>query len=235
MNKKMRTSVVVIGIGIFFSLFIFASFNTWSQAQKTELQGETPLVLSIANKFTKTEKPAVLFFHDLHAHSLKQEGCQACHPSDEKGITSYSFPKNKNDQNKMTLTNSYHTTCIGCHKKLTKGPVTCKTCHMSTTTTQTQTPRPEVPFNSYLHDLHSEPSQRECLICHHTGGNSSCRECHGETDNGIPSYKNAAHSSCLNCHLKSKAGPTSCRGCHSGTNESSEKMPETFSQNNGKQ
>lgn len=214
----MRLSVAVFGVGIFFSFLVFGICSTWSQSPKPEVGEETPLVLSLADTFPGTTQPPVQFLHGLHTQALKPEGCGACHPSDEKRLTSFSFPKNKNGLNKEKLADSYHTACIGCHTKLSKGPDDCKGCHVSPNLPPRENRLPAVRFTSYLHDLHSGPSQKDCAVCHHTYENSSCRKCHPATGNGIPSYKTAAHLSCLNCHLKCKAGPTSCKGCHSGAN-----------------
>ncbi|WAC07247.1 MAG: hypothetical protein OS130_13600 [Thermodesulfobacteriota bacterium] len=103
MNKKLRHLIVALVLGTVFSFFIVGMKSTRSEETKKETAKEVPLLLSIADKFTRAKRPPVQFFHDTHAHALKQEGCQACHPSDEKGITSYSFPKKKMKKTKGRL------------------------------------------------------------------------------------------------------------------------------------
>ena len=203
--------------------------TTLSDQTKIKPTQEVPLLLSIANKFTGAERFPVTFFHDRHVIALSQEGCQTCHDPDKKGNNSYAFPRIKNEKNKKSLMNSYHKACIGCHKKIaqtgkSRGPVTCGKCHVVTTKTRKQTPWPGVEFDFYLHNLHSDASQGNCVSCHHTGDRSSCRDCHGLTDNGIPSYKNAAHFSCLKCHLEYEVGTSLCKGCHTGIKRSLEEL-----------
>jgi len=233
MNKKVWNLIVVIVLGTVFSFFIVGMNSTRSEETKKETAKEAPLLLSIADKFTGAERPPVQFFHDRHAHALKQEGCQACHAPDEKGNISYSFPKRKNEKNKKTLMNSYHKACIGCHKEIAQsnknsGPVTCGKCHVVTTKTLKQTPWPGAEFDFYLHNLHSDASQGDCVSCHHTGDKSSCKDCHGSVDNGeVISYRKAVHSACLKCHLEYEVGTSSCGGCHTGIKRSLEDLAET--------
>jgi len=233
MNKKLRHLIVVMVLGTGFSLFIGAVNSTMSDEPKMKPAQEVPLLLSIANRFMGAERPPVQFFHDRHVNALKQEGCPACHAPDEKGNMSYSFPKIKNEKNKKTLMNSYHKACIGCHKEIAQtgknsGPVTCGKCHVVTTKTRKQTPWPGAEFDFYLHNLHSDASQGNCVSCHHTGDKSSCKDCHGSVDNGeVISYRKAAHSSCLKCHLEYEVGTSSCGGCHAGITRSLEEMAET--------
>ncbi|HAX98534.1 MAG TPA: hypothetical protein DCY12_06530 [Candidatus Atribacteria bacterium] len=229
MNKKLWHLIVVLVFGTVFSLFFSGMNTTRSEETKKENAKEMPLLLSIASKFKATERPPVQFFHDRHANALVQEGCPACHSTDKNGNMSYTFPKNKNDKSKNTLMNSYHKACIGCHKEISQtgkssGPVTCGECHMVKNREIKEKAWPDAGFNYYSHNLHVEVCNRDCVNCHHTGDNSSCRDCHGLTNNGIPSYKNAAHSSCIKCHLGSAAGPSSCGGCHSGIKSSLEEL-----------
>ncbi|MBP1709668.1 MAG: cytochrome c class [Deltaproteobacteria bacterium] len=223
---------MAVALVTFFSLFMGDGNTTLSDQTKIKPTQEVPLLLSIANKFTGAERFPVKFFHDRHVIALPQEGCQTCHDPDKKGNNSYAFPRIKNEKNKKSLMNSYHKACIGCHKEIAQygkssGPVTCGKCHVVTTRIRKQTPWPGAEFDFYLHKLHSEVSQGNCVSCHHTGDRSSCRDCHGLSDNGIPSYKNAAHSTCLKCHLDSGAGPYSCGGCHSEIKRSLKELAET--------
>ena len=229
MNKKLWNLIWALMLGISFSLFIGSVNKIWPEEGKKENGKERPIVLSLSTKFKNVERPPVKFFHEKHTTALTQDGCQVCHPIDEKGNLSYAFPKRKIEKNKKTLMNSYHKECIDCHKKVAQagkdsGPVTCGKCHVVNTKEKKEEPRPGAGFDYYSHNLHIEVCNEDCVSCHHTGDRSSCRECHGLTDNGVPSYKNAAHSSCLKCHLDSEMGPYSCEGCHSGIKRSLEEL-----------
>jgi hypothetical protein len=230
MNKNLWHLIVVLMFGTVFSLLIGGMNSTRSEETKMKPAQEVPLLLSIANKFKEVERPPVQFFHDMHANALKQEGCQACHSTDKNGNASYTFPQSKNDKNKKTLMNSYHKACIGCHKKIAQagkssGPVICGECHVVKIKARKKDARPGAGFDFYLHNLHVEASNEDCARCHHTGDKSSCKDCHGPVDKGeVVSYKKAAHSSCLKCHLESEAGPSSCGGCHSGIKQSLEEL-----------
>jgi len=83
MKKKLRRLIVVAWLGTVFFLFMGAVNSTMSDETKMQPAHEVPLLLSLANQFTGAERPPVQFFHDIHAHTLKQEGCQACHAPDE--------------------------------------------------------------------------------------------------------------------------------------------------------
>jgi len=219
MNRKRWHLIVVLVVGTVFSLSFGGMNTTRSEETKKGNAKEMPILLSIANKFKEIERPPVQFLHDRHANALVQEGCQACHITDKSGNISYTFPKDRNEKNKNTLMNSYHKACIGCHKKTVQtgkksGPVICGECHAVRAKAIKQEAWPSAKFDFYLHKLHVEISNKDCVRCHHTGEKSSCRDCHSLTDNGIPSYKNGAHSLCLKCHLDSAAGPSNCGGCH---------------------
>ena len=66
------------------------------------------------------------------------------------------------------------------------------------------------------------------MSCHHPGDISSCKDCHNSGDKGgVISYRKAAHSSCLKCHLGYEVGTFSCGGCHTGITRSLEYLTGT--------
>lgn len=221
MGKKDSSLLLGVGAGIFL-LLVFFSINPNRLGSETKSQNsfniiEKPILLSLANKFKETERPPVKFFHDKHTNSLT---CEACHPTDDRGNLNYIFPKIKDEKNKKSLMNAYHESCIGCHQKFIQegkesGPIVCGKCHLVANVNFKGEPWPDAGFDYYTHSVHANLSG-DCMSCHHTGDRVSCRQCHGLTDNGIPSYRKVAHYSCLKCHLQSQAGPVSCNRCHSG-------------------
>ncbi|MBW1678582.1 MAG: hypothetical protein JRJ08_00310 [Deltaproteobacteria bacterium] len=172
------------------------------------------------------------FNHKTHVGALKEKGCNVCHPADKEGNLAYTYPKIRNEKNKESLMNSYHDDCIGCHNKIADagkktGPVTCGECHIRENRQQAQKKVRwlDAGFDYYSHNLHVEFSDGDCGICHHTGDMSSCRDCHSDKDEDeSSSFRNAAHSSCINCHLEYEAGPSSCKGCHSETKRTAAEM-----------
>ncbi|RLA92100.1 MAG: hypothetical protein DRG25_06830, partial [Deltaproteobacteria bacterium] len=181
------------------------------------------IFLSISDFFEPLERPPVQFNHDKHVEALKQKGCSACHPKDQQGNVVYIYPRVRNEKTKKSLMNSYHHDCIGCHSKLANegkktGPVTCGECHAWENTQKAEkVVWPDAGFDYYLHNLHADAAGGDCGICHHTGDMTSCRNCHGKKDGDETlSFRKAAHISCIQCHLEYEAGPSSCKGCHSG-------------------
>jgi hypothetical protein len=53
-----------------------------------------------------------------------------------------------------------------------------------------------------------------CQKCHHKGSGTACFDCHKKTSGEAPSFKDAMHKSCKNCHKNEGGGPTKCAECH---------------------
>ena len=100
----------------------------------TAVGGKTPTVIEI--KGCQKKKPPVKFQHAKHVKDLKASGvtcktchhkagkekkCSTCHAKPQKGIGTCDVASGTK--------NPFHKTCIGCHKKMTKGPKKCKECH----------------------------------------------------------------------------------------------------------
>ena len=85
---------------------------------------------SITIKDVQKSKPPVVFPHKAHAEKLgikcaechhkdaagKEQSCIACHKAEKKGDA-------------VSLKDSMHTKCKGCHQKMAKGPTKCDGCH----------------------------------------------------------------------------------------------------------
>ncbi len=185
--------------------------------------------------FGKLDRPAVEFLHDTHTKALEKakKDCTACHlPEKDRLSTKY---QRLSDVSKKQSMDIYHARCIECHKEsLTSGeksgPVTCGGCHKGKPGTASV--REPAGFDKSLHFRHTKSLDNKCELCHHEyddqskklfyakGKEGTCRYCHKEAaqENRI-SYRQAAHSGCIDCHRKTiasgeKSGPLLCSGCH---------------------
>lgn len=83
----------------------------------------------ITLKEIKKSKSAVTFNHK--AHGEKAKDCATCHHKDKAGAEQKCSKchGDKTEGKKLTLKESFHTQCKGCHQKEKKGPVKCDDCH----------------------------------------------------------------------------------------------------------
>ena len=84
-------------------------------------------------KSCQKKKPPVSFDHEKHAKTLKID-CRSCHHKgpQQKCISCHAGKKKGNKpgcEEASPKKKPYHINCMGCHKKLKKGPRTCKACH----------------------------------------------------------------------------------------------------------
>ena len=102
-----------------FALFLAMVFVTAAVSAPPE--GNVTLKLSGKKECT--------FDHATHAKNAKS--CKDCHHKDEAGkeqkCTTCHTPEGKDGV--INAKKAYHKQCIGCHKKVTKGPVKCTECH----------------------------------------------------------------------------------------------------------
>lgn len=87
-----------------------------------------------------------------------------------------------------------------------------------------------VAFNHLIHEKWMKKSDKDCLVCHHTGDTVACAACHtvtGKEEGGNVSLYQAMHaqrvepktdgtptpSSCVSCHNK-QLERRDCAGCH---------------------
>jgi hypothetical protein len=64
---------------------------------------------------------------------------------------------------------------------------------------------------TFDHIIHS--NKNECIVCHHSGVNVSCKTCHG-VNSEILKVKKAFHKQCKACHKDQEVGPVKCKECH---------------------
>ncbi|HNR13283.1 MAG TPA: cytochrome c3 family protein [Thermodesulfobacteriota bacterium] len=223
MNKRCCITMLASLAGIIFFLSIEAGTAPASTTGESSLQTEPTLVLSLADRFANTQKPPVPFHHEQHVTVLKDKyrikGCTTCHPKSDSETVSYRFPPGLKGDSKSDYEQAYHNACQTCHRSISaigseKLPLACAECHIKGAKVPAAA-WPDAGFDYYSHANHVSISQGDCSACHHTGDMVSCRDCHGKKDEGeaMP-YRDAAHISCLRCHLESPGAPASCGSCH---------------------
>lgn len=191
------------------------------------------------------QMPPVRFLHDRHTDALKgRKDCSACHLKRDDSLV-FKF-KRLEDKTAKTNMDIYHVNCIGCHQEQnavgeSAGPVTgqCRACHVSRESAESSSV--PIHFSKSLHYRHessalikpsSSDDEKNCSACHHQfneadkklyykkGEEGSCVYCHkGSQTNNVSAIKTAAHSACINCHIKNAenkqtSGPVLCVGCH---------------------
>jgi len=180
------------------------------------------------------QRPAVEFDHAKHTAALEQEGCETCHPIEERLLTQKLTPIIELGDRDSVI-DAFHGSCIGCHEKRAdssqkSGPITCGECHLRRTPGVSA--RSAMAFDYSLHGRHSKAFEDKCENCHHVydeaekklkyekGKEEGCAACHGAQDEERRlSLANASHRSCISCHLariddQLEAGPVHCAGCH---------------------
>ena len=183
------------------------------------------------------ERPPAWFPHLVHEKALEKEGCKECHRYAEKtGKFTPALKAKLNRTDARELENGYHDFCTGCHRQrrdkgLKHGPDDCGACHVEQPAVVPH--RMRMFFDYSLHQRHQEAAKKKCEKCHHLYDEKkkklyyekdkevACFDCHLDRDQGTnPSWPNAAHTDCLNCHIdlkqkgEKKRGPVTCSGCH---------------------
>ncbi|MBW1810580.1 MAG: hypothetical protein JRJ87_20475 [Deltaproteobacteria bacterium] len=223
---------------IFFgSLLVFTAGCNGSTHESPRTTQAAIIEIRLPEQHGSPQRPAIEFKHDMHVKELEQEGCQACHRVDPDGKQSPRLNISIGLDDWEDFMNSYHGICSGCHEKrraekMATGPdpEACGDCHVRQP--QAVSMRIEMKFNYSLHYRHILAEKEKCENCHHIYNEklkqlenkrdteSACKDCHKEKDQGnILSWRNAAHTDCISCHLaktakKQKTGPTACIGCH---------------------
>jgi hypothetical protein len=233
-----------------FPLLLASLFGSGYSAARKENSRVDMLTLEAPSAKTDGKMHAVTFFHDKHTRALSDKGCQACHDKiSDKGqpeIFNFEF-KNTGDLDSKAAMEKYHAECAGCHQVIRNkgeksGPLTgeCRACHQRTPEISSAWQR--IPFSKSLHFRHTETDEirfkpqtyeNNCGACHHEydkklkktvykkGEEGSCRYCHKDQKvQETRSYRDAAHTDCVNCHRRlaegeKDAGPFDCAGCHS--------------------
>lgn len=88
---------------------------------------------------------------------------------------------------------------------------------------------PPVAFNHVVHEKWMLKTNRDCIVCHHTGDPVACTECHtieGKEEGKFITLQRAMHaveitsqakdkpSSCVSCHERRIRSKRDCAGCH---------------------
>ncbi len=223
---------IVAGAGV---ILLFGEITELhSGVKKLERSVEYSVVISDVAPLKELEEVPVRFYHDKHVSALEEEGCGACHRQDSNKNFLFTYPRERVETSRRALMDSYHDSCIGCHdarlaEEKSSGPVACGECHAPKREKEWMQP---AGFDHLLHYKHEAGMNHECGVCHHDynekekqlvyqeGTESSCRDCHRDIgDPEMPSFRDAAHSGCVNCHMNKeeageKTGPTACIGCH---------------------
>ncbi|MBU0971343.1 MAG: cytochrome c family protein [Proteobacteria bacterium] len=201
------------------------------------------LTIDIPSSPDHKDMPAVKFKHDMHTQAVEGQ-CAKCHEKKEEA-TLFKFKRTEEipGRNLMDL---YHDNCIACHEETKKtaqatGPMEaeCRACHNADFNLESSWKK--INFDRSLHFRHEsakeipstvQSEETNCNACHHSynektkaifyqkGEEGACVYCHKETaEDGIRSGRNAAHDSCVACHLKLtekkiQTGPVDCQGCH---------------------
>jgi class III cytochrome C family protein len=207
-------------------------------AEETNEVGAGTIILKLPDEINKSpaqyndlRRPPVRFDHIEHFEAYAEEGCQKCHLFDDakKLIPKFMRPDDKLDRE--ALSELYHAKCLDCHKQAEQeAPQACGECHLYWT--EPPSDWIEISFDYSLHHRHVSAMNEKCQACHHVYDEkekklvykketeSACSDCHGQQDVGKRlSLRNAAHTDCINCHLKRSqakqtAGPLLCTGCH---------------------
>lgn len=125
----MRKGIAVV-LGTFILIFLAAG-QTCAQ--------EDEIMLEHKEVFEKSQRPSVKFSHATHSEEFE---CTECHH-----IYEYTGAERENvwageeqkcsDCHKLEKTGkkpdlrtAFHENCTGCHREMTKGPVTCGECHI---------------------------------------------------------------------------------------------------------
>lgn len=227
----------LLAVGLIYGIGAEGITGPWA---KQEGKRSDLITIDAMKVFGDLERAPVIFLHDRHTEALSSRGqdCSACHlkETDSHGEERLSIKfKRIEDTNRNEVMSIYHNNCIQCHTDVgsegeKSGPLSCGECHRE---------RPDIVSSAQpmgldksLHFRHLKAQENNCGQCHHEydekeetlfyakGREGTCRYCHMEEaqENRI-SMRNAAHISCVDCHLKTKAkdlatGPVNCQGCH---------------------
>lgn len=226
---------------IVFPLIGRTTVNDTGRTDGRHLPAPDTIIIDLDAETAGNDMPPVSFSHALHSRAADGQ-CAACHIQTEDTVA-FSF-KGAQKTGSMAL---YHDNCIACHVEKNgqgekSGPLTaeCRSCHGAETKTA-ETGWHSLRFDKSLHAVHeqskaikplSESHTDNCSACHHKyniktkqtyyiqGEEESCTYCHKDrTVDDIRALRQAAHDSCVACHLKMAAGdvaagPVTCAGCH---------------------
>ena len=211
----MRRTVLFLLIGIMYIILIAVGLGMVYTVGETVPVKEPPIMkpdnrISIAHTeiFGKLERPQVIFNHKKHEEAFKKEGCNSCHPVNDKQKLLFDFPKQVKGKGEKAVMNAFHDECIECHKQMGRenkktGPVVCAACHKEEYTGLKLIQYPVVEFDFAFHDNHVKKLKEKI-------GKDDCGQCHHtySFEEKKLVYKEKTEESCYYCHdLDKKRGP----------------------------
>ncbi len=232
--KRRNTVCMVMAVGLMLGMATGVCCADDETGVASGRQAGALITLDDMAALADLERPAVQFKHDVHTDVLGQaKSCRQCHALTEAGGGDFGVV-GIDGLSAGDARDAWHKQCMACHHALTKkgaasGPLTCGGCHVR------DLPAVEPPgataFYDNYHGLH-EYLEGGCGLCHHAydesaetlyyepGTEEACWRCHQDQPQArIPSLRQAAHSSCVSCHIKTVnqeeiAVPVDCSGCH---------------------
>ena len=211
MQRKIY-GIALIAVAAILAIIVNMAKDLYSgeEQQTPHVKQNNRLVIAHKEIFGTLERPQVIFNHGLHTDKYKKEGCRICHPQNIERNFIFDFPFKLISKEKVSVMDSYHNKCIGCHTRLIKertkaGPVQCGNCHRKEFQS-VEIPYPLCEFDFGKHDKHSMKLKEDCSYCHHTYDTE-------EKDEELRLvYENGTEESCFYCHdIEKKRGPALSR------------------------
>ena len=132
-----RWVLIFLAVGIFFIV---------SADRHDTLAQEDSYELAHTDIFGELRRPFVTFAHDIHSHTLGDNGCGLCHHVADQNTGWLIYREGeelackechaaRNTAGQTALREAYHGSCTACHRRMIKktnkktGPTTCGECH----------------------------------------------------------------------------------------------------------
>lgn len=195
--------LIAVGLGM-----VYTVGETIPVKEPAIMKPDNKISIAHTEIFGKLERPQVIFDHKKHEEAMKNEGCTACHPVNEKKKLIFGFPKKVKGKGEKAVMNAFHDECIECHKQKSRedkksGPVVCAECHKDAYAAVRTIQYPLVEFDFAFHDKHVKKLKEKI-------GKDDCGQCHHiyNFEEKKLIYKEKTEESCYYCHdLDKKRGP----------------------------
>lgn len=195
--------LIAVGLGM-----VYTVGETIPVKEPAIMKPDNKISIAHTEIFGKLERPQVIFDHKKHEEAMKNEGCTACHPVNEKKKLIFGFPKKVKGKGEKAVMNAFHDECIECHKQKSRedkksGPVVCAVCHKDAYAAVRTIQYPLVEFDFAFHDKHVKKLKEKI-------GKDDCGQCHHiyNFEEKKLIYKEKTEESCYYCHdLDKKRGP----------------------------
>jgi len=210
MNRKWIFFLVSIAYLIMISYGLYSVYTveaTLRVKEPPKIKPENKIAIAHTEIFGKLERPQVIFNHGKHEEAYKKEGCNTCHPVNDKNKLIFDFPKKVKGKGKTAVMKAFHDECIDCHKKRNSekqksGPLICGDCHKEKEKSLV-VKYPEFEFDFAVHEKHVKKLKEKL-------GKDDCGQCHHiyNIEEKKLEYKEKTEESCYYCHdLEKKRGP----------------------------